>query len=252
MSYRANSAHVGGALSCVEILVSLYFSVMNIDPKKPDYPKRDRFVFSKAHDAKALYAVLSRRGYFPAEVLKGYEAYKGKLPGHATRFCISGVEYSAGSLGHGLPIAVGVALAAKRRGSKERVFVLLSDGECDEGTTWESALFAAHHALDNLTLIIDYNKLQGFGYVEDVLRLEPFTEKWKTFGWNVKEVDGHSFSKLEDVFHQTSIKKGKPHIVIAHTIKGRGGVLRHINQISSQYKPPTDEDMRELFGMEKI
>lgn len=248
MSYRANSAHVGGALSCVEILVSLYFSTMRIDPKNPHDPKRDRFVFSKAHDAKALYAVLAQRGYFARDILEGYELYKGKLPGHATRFCVPGVEYSVGSLGHGLPMALGVALAAKKRKSKERVFVLISDGECDEGTTWESALFAAHHRLDNLTVIIDYNNLQGYGYIPDVLGLEPLAKKWSSFGWDAANVNGHSFFALEKIYKNTSVKGKKPHVILAHTIKGKGGVEKHINQISSQYKPPTEDEMNDLFG----
>lgn len=178
MSYKAQSAHTGGALSCVEILVALYFNVMRIYPKNSEHPLRDRLIFSKAHDAKALYAVLCSRGFFRRSVLEGYEANGGLLPGHSTRHCVPGVEVSAGGLGHGLSMAAGIAYTGKIDTKDFRVFAILSDGECDEGSTWEAALFAGHNKLDNLTSIIDSNKLQGFGFTEDVLDLEPLADKW--------------------------------------------------------------------------
>jgi len=247
MSARAKSAHTGGALSCVEILVSLYFEIMNVNPQNPHDKNRDRLVFSKAHDAKALYAVLAERGYSNKKILEGYEMNGGKLPGHSTRHCMPGVEVSAGSLGHGLAMAVGMAYAGKIDGKTHKVFCIISDGECDEGSTWEAILFAGHHKLDNLVVIIDYNKLQGFGYTKDVLDLEPFSQKWKSFGWETVEVDGHDFNELINVLNKVPIKTNKPTVVIANTIKGLGGVPIYINQVSSQYRPPTKEEAEEAI-----
>ncbi|MBI3985218.1 MAG: transketolase [Candidatus Levybacteria bacterium] len=247
MSLRAKSAHTGGALSCVEILVSLYFEIMNINPQNPYGKERDRLVFSKAHDAKALYAVLAERGFFDKKFLEGYESNNGKLPGHSTRHCVSGVEVSAGSLGHGLSMAMGMAYAGKIDSKKHRIFCIISDGECDEGSTWEAILFAGHHKLDNLVAIVDYNKLQGFGHTKDVLNLEPFSKKWGSFGWEVVEVDGHNFNELITAFKKISIKKNKPTVIIAHTIKGLGGVPIYVNKISSQYKSPTQEEADEAI-----
>jgi transketolase len=242
MSFRAKSAHTGGALSCVEILVALYFKIMRVYPKDPYGPKRDRLIFSKAHDAKVLYATLSERGFFDKKKLRTYEANDGLLAGHSVRYAVPGIEASAGSLGHGLPIAAGIALAGKLDKKKYRVYTILSDGECDEGSTWEAALFSGHHKLDNLIAIVDYNKLQGFGYTKDILDLEPFAKKWEAFGWRVREIDGHNFQQIINTLRSVPFQKNKPSVVIAHTIKGLGGIPKHINQISSQYKPPTEEE----------
>ena len=248
MSYRAKSAHSGGAYSVVEILVSLYFEVMKVNPKNAEDPKRDRLIFSKEHDAKALYAVLAERGFFPKKILEKYEVDDGVLPGHSTRHCVPGVEVSAGALGHGLSMAAGAAYALKiKTVASPRVFAVLSDGECDEGSTWEAALFAGHHHLDNLTVIVDYNKLQGYGFTKDILDLEPFAEKWRAFGFTAKEVDGHSFKELIFALSSVPLMKGKPSIIIAHTIKGFGGPKQHVNQVSSQYKPPTDEEYKDVL-----
>ncbi len=242
MAYRAQSAHSGGAYSCVEILVYLYFYRMRIDPKKPLDLSRDRLVFSKGHDAKALYAILARRGFFDPSLLDGYELDGGALAGHTTRGAVPGIEVSSGSLGHGLPIAVGMALAGKKQRKTHAVYAILSDGECDEGTTWESALFAAHHGLENLVVIIDYNRLQGYGYVDDVISLKPFGAKWRSFGWAARSCNGHSFRSLHRVCSIIPFQKGKPSVIIANTIKGKGGPLQHVNQVSSQYVPPTKEE----------
>lgn len=253
MSFRAKSAHTGGALSCIEILVSLYFDVMRVYPKDPYNDKRDRLIFSKAHDAKALYAVLAERGFFDKKILERYEKNGGFLPGHSTRHCVPGVEVSAGSLGHGLSMAAGIAYAGKLNKEKFRVFAILSDGECDEGSTWEAVLFSGHHKLDNLIAIIDYNKLQGFGYTKDILELDPFSAKWKSFGWETIEVDGHDFGELIKTFKKVPLRKGKPAVVIAHTTKGLGGVLKHINQVSSQYMPPTKEEAEDaIMELERL
>lgn len=247
MSLKAKSAHVGGALSCVEILVCLYFKIMKVFPKDPYNPNRDRLVFSKAHDGKVLYAVLAERGFFPKKILKGYEIDGGLLPGHSTRHCVPGVEVSTGALGHGLSMACGIAYIGKVDKKKFRVFAILSDGECDEGSTWEAILFAGHHKLDNLTVIVDYNKLQGFGFTKDILDLEPFVDKWKSFGWYVKEVNGHSLEELISALENIPFTQNKPSIVIAHTIKGLGGVPMHVNKVSSQYKPPTEKEAKEAI-----
>lgn len=247
MALRAKSAHTGGALSCVEILISLYFEIMRVDPQNPYGKNRDRLIFSKAHDAKALYAVLAERGFFSKKLLEGYESNNGKLPGHSTRHCVPGVEVSAGSLGHGLSMAVGMAYAGKIDNKKHKVFCVISDGECDEGSTWEAILFAGHHKLDNLITIVDYNKLQGFGYTKDVLNLEPFSKKWESFGWEIVELDGHNFNELIGTLKKTPIKKNKPTVIIAHTIKGLGGVPIHVNKVSSQYKSPTDKEADEAI-----
>ena len=252
MSLGARSAHAGGALSCVEILVTLYFKIMKVFPKDPENPKRDRLVFSKAHDGKALYAVLAERGFFNKKILDGYELDGGKLPGHSTRHCVPGVEVSAGALGHGLSMAAGMAYVGKQDNKKFRVFAVLSDGECDEGSTWEAVLFAGYHKLDNLIVVVDYNKLQGFGFTKDVLDLEPFAAKFGSFGWEVKEIDGHNFNEIINILSKLPLKTGKPFVIIAHTIKGLGGVPAHINQVSSQYKPPSEEEAQEVIRKLKI
>lgn len=249
MSFRAQSAHTGGALSCVEILVALYFKIMKVFPEDSENPKRDRLVFSKAHDAKVLYATLAERGFFDKKILRGYELDGGLLPGHATRHSVPGVEVSAGALGHGLPLAAGMAYAGKLDNKKFRVFAILSDGECDEGSTWEAILFAGHHKLDNLTVIVDYNKLQGFGFTKDVLDLEPFSAKWQSFGWTAKEANGHDFNEIINTLSEIPFKSGSPSVIIAHTIKGLGGVPMHINQISSQYKPPSEIEARTVIDL---
>ena len=247
MATRAKSAHTGGALSCVEVLVSLYFKIMKVYPKDSYNDNRDRLVFSKAHDAKVLYAVLAERGYFDKKILDGYELDGGKLPGHSTRHCMPGVEVSAGALGHGLSMAAGMAYIGKKDNEKFRVFAILSDGECDEGSTWEAILFAGHHGLDNLTAIVDYNKLQGFGYTKDILDLEPFSAKFGSFGWEVKEIDGHNFKEIIATLSKLPLKTGKPSVIIAHTTKGLGGVPVHVNQVSSQYNPPSEEEAHEVI-----
>lgn len=251
MAYRARSAHTGGSLSSVEILTALYFGVLKIFPEEPTHDKRDRLVFSKAHDCKALFAVLAERGFFPKERLKEYEQ-DGGLPGHATRTALPGVEISAGSLGHGLSIASGMALAAKLDDKKHRVFVMLSDGECDEGSTWEAALFSGHHKLDNLIAVVDYNKIQSYGRTKDVLDLEPFTGKWRAFGWEAREVDGHDAYKVSEALRLLPFEKGKPSVLIAHTVKGFGGPVAHVDQVSSHYKPPTDIEFAEFLSKENI
>jgi len=252
MSLRAKSAHMGGSLSCVEILVALYFKIMKVFPKDPENQERDRLIFSKAHDAKTLYATLAERGFFGRKILEGYELDGGRLPGHTTRHCVPGVEVSAGGLGHGLSMAAGMAYVGKQDNKKFRVFAILSDGECNEGSTWEAILFAGHHKLDNLTAIVDYNKLQGFGFTKDVLDLEPFAAKWLSFGWEVKEINGHNFKEIVGILSKLPLKTGKPSVIIAHTIKGLGGVPIYVNKVSSQYRPPSEKEAIEAIKKLKI
>lgn len=248
MSFAAKSAHLGGSLSCIEILASLYFKIMNINPKNPYAPNRDRLVFSKAHDCKALYAALSERGFFNKKLLNTYET-DGGLPGHSTKGCVPGVEATGGSLGHGLSIAAGIAYTGKIDNKKFRVFAVLSDGECDEGSTWEAILFAGHHKLDNLVVIIDYNKIQSFGFTKDILNLEPITRKFEDFGWTAKEVDGHNIDKITQSLYDVPYETDKPSVLIAHTIKGFGGVPKYINTIASHYKPPNKDEYLKLVDI---
>lgn len=257
MMYESQTAHLGSCLSCIDILTVLYNKVLypNKDYRFP-YPdpktlerigskkkweelKRptvDRFILSKGHAAAALYATLAQKGYFPEEVLDTY-CKEGGLHGHPEKDCLPGVEVSTGSLGHGLPMGCGMALALKG----PRVFVLMSDGEMDEGTTWESALFTAHHKLDNLIVIIDENKWQAFGRTKEVLNLEPLAEKWKAFGWEVKEVDGHNYQELSSVLSFVPFVRLKPSCLIAHTIKGRGW-KRGEDKLESHYLNITKDE----------
>lgn len=222
MEFHAKRGHFSSCLSLVEILIILYWDILNINPKDPKNPKRDRLILSKGHAAKALYAILSQRGFFLHANLKSYGADGSSLGVHPDHLFVAGVELTTGSLGHGLSVGAGIALAAKLNSLTYRTFVILSDGECDEGAVWESALFTGHRKLDNLVAIIDYNKWQAFGRIKDVADLEPFADKWRAFGWGVKEVDGHSFSQLKKALKKTPFVKGKPSVIIAHTIAGKG------------------------------
>jgi transketolase len=241
MALKSKSPHLGGSLSVIEIMTVLYFNIMRTYPNQPLNVNRDRLVYSKAHDCKSLYAVLAAKNFFPNRKLDEYEQDAG-LPGHSTRQVVPGIEISAGSLGHGLPIAAGMAYAAEIDRKQHRIFAILGDGECNEGTTWETALFAGHHKLNNLVAVVDYNKFQGFGATTEVLSLEPFAKKWEDFGWNVQETDGHDIAKLLISFKKLLLKHEKPSILIAHTIKGYGGPAQYVGKLSSHYKPPTREE----------
>ena len=211
--YKHRACHLGSCMSCIEILVALYFKVM-----KP----QDKFLLSKGWGAAALYSILSEKGIIEwKDLLKNYYEPDSKYWG-LVHHTVPGVEHSFGSAGHGLPVAVGISLAKKLDKKKSRVFCLISDGELDCGTTWESALFASHHKLDNLVVIVDYNKLQAFGRTNKVLNLEPLVEKWRAFRWDVQEVDGHNFKALLKAFRKISMVKNRPHIIICHTVKGKG------------------------------
>jgi len=222
MVTRAGMGHPGGDLSAADILAVLYFAVLRIDPARPQAPDRDRFVMSKGHSSAALYAALALRGFFPVEELETYLQPGSRLSGHPDRLKVPGVEASTGSLGHGLPVATGMALGAKLAGAGWRTFVLTGDGELQEGSNWEAAMAAAHYGLDNLTLIIDRNRLQQGDWTERTIRLEPLADKWRAFGWAVAEVDGHDLRALSEVFRRLPLVAGKPNCIIAHTHKGQG------------------------------
>ena len=247
MVHKANASHIGTSLSIADILAVLYESILHVDPKRPTWPDRDRFILSKGHGCAALYAVLAERGFFPKEWLETYCQDGSHLAGHITHHGVPGVEVSTGSLGHGLPIGCGMALAGKHDNQPCRVFVLLSDGECDEGSTWEAALFAPHHHLDNLIAIIDYNKIQSFGRVKEVLDLEPLAAKWRAFSWAVQEIDGHDPREIEKALLSVPFDVGQPSCIIAHTIKGKGVSFME-NQLAWHYKSPNDEQLRQALA----
>jgi len=219
---KAGSGHPGGSLSAVEIVTSLYFRLLRHKPSDPKWADRDRFILSKGHAAPLLYAALAECGYFPVEELLTLRQLDSRLQGHVDCLLTPGVEMSAGALGQGLSFALGVALAGRLNSQKYRVYVLLGDGECDEGQVWEGAMAAAHFKTDNLVAIVDNNGLQIDGWNRDVMNLEPFNEKWQAFGWHVIEVDGHNLNQLVEAFEQAKLVKGQPTVVIAHTIKGKG------------------------------
>ena len=243
MVHRARSAHAGSSLSMADLLAALYGRILRVDPVRPDLPDRDRFVLSKGHACAGLYAALAFRGFFPEEWLDTFYQDGGKLAGHVTRGSVPGIEVSTGSLGHGLSIACGMALAGRRDESPHRVFALLSDGECDEGSTWEAALFAPHHRLDNLVAIVDYNKIQSLGRVEDVLGLEPFGRKWEDFGWAVREIDGHHLGRIVAALEEVPFHASKPSCLIAHTVKGKGVSFME-DKLLWHYRNPSEEDVR--------
>lgn len=218
--FEAGAGHTGGGLSCLDILNVLYNRVLNVSPETASSPTRDRYVQSKGHSVEALYAVLADRGFFPRSELKTICHYKSHFVGHPTRH-IPGIEMNTGALGHGLPICIGMALAAKMDSAAYRVFSLLGDGELAEGSNWEAALAAAHYKLDNLTAIIDHNTLQITGRTRDVCSNEPLDEKWRAFGWAVRVINGHNFAELTDALSKPA-EKGKPTCVIANTVKGKG------------------------------
>ena len=219
---KAGSGHPGGSLSAVEIVTVLYFKLLRHMPSDPQWSDRDRFILSKGHAAPLLYAVLAECGYFPLSELSTLRQLGSRLQGHADRTITPGVEMTAGSLGQGLSFALGVALAGRLSSQDYRVYVLLGDGECDEGQVWEGAMAAAHFKVDNLVAIVDNNGQQIDGWNRDVMNLDPFNSKWQAFGWHVIEVNGHDLSQLTSALEQAKLVKGQPTVIIAHTIKGKG------------------------------
>ncbi|MCX6764119.1 MAG: transketolase [Candidatus Nealsonbacteria bacterium] len=246
MFFESQTAHLGSCLSVVDILSVLYFKTLSIDVKKPLDENRDRFILSKGHAVAALYAVLSQRGFFPIEILDTYCKDGSKLPGHSTKYSVPGIEASTGSLGHGLSMGAGIAIAAKKDLRNYRVFVLMSDGECEEGSVWEAAMFASHHKLDNLIGIVDYNKLQAFGRTNEITALEPLRDKWLAFGWQVKEINGHNFSEIQNAFSKIPFEKNKPSLLIANTVKGKGISFME-DKLEWHYKNLNKEDYKKAL-----
>ncbi len=246
MTHEARSSHVGTSLSMAEILAVLYGETLRVDPARPKWPARDRLILSKGHGCAGLYAVLAEQGFIPREWLETFYKDGGRLAGHATHHGVPGVEVSTGALGHGLSLAAGMSLAGKRDGMSYRVFALLSDGECDEGSTWEAAMFAGHHRLDNLVVIIDYNKIQSLGTVREVLDLEPFDAKWAAFGWSVKQVDGHDIDQLRESLNAVPLVQDHPTCIIAHTVKGKGVSFME-NKLLWHYRSPDDREFEEAI-----
>ena len=242
MTHHAQASHIGTCLSMADLLAVLYSEVLRVDPARPEWADRDRFILSKGHGAAGLYAVLAERGFFPREWLATYGDDGGRLATHVVRYGVPGVDFSTGSLGHGLSVGCGMALAGKREGRPYRVFVQLSDGECDEGSTWEAVLFAPHHGLDNLVAIVDYNKIQSFGTVKEVLDLEPLADKWRAFRWGVREIDGHDHGHILEACRAVPFEAGRPSAIIAHTVKGKG-VRFMEDKLLWHYKSPDAEQL---------
>lgn len=221
MVTRAHASHIGGALSMSDLIAVLYTDILQARADDPAWAARDRFLLSKGHSCTALYAALALRGFFPLDELQTYACDGSRLMAHISHK-IPGVEFSTGSLGHGLPFGCGKALAAKRSAQNWRTFVMMSDGELDEGSNWEAILFAPHHRLDNLTAIVDYNKIQSLGSVAEVMELDPLADKFRAFRWSVREVDGHDHAAIRAALAAVPWETGKPSVLIAHTIKGKG------------------------------
>jgi len=243
MNAKSNASHTGTALSCVDILTVLYFKIMNIDPKNPKMQNRDKFILSKGHGSSALYATLSQKGYFDKSLLDGFYLDGGVLPGHLDKEAVCGVETSSGSLGHGLSIGVGMAISVKFDKLPNHIYVMCGDGELNEGSIWEAVMFAAQKNLDNITLIIDYNKLQGYGKTNEVINLEPLDKKFEAFNWEVIQINGHDFLEIQKALET---KANKPKVIIAHTIKGKG-VSYMENELIWHYKSPNKEQLEQAL-----
>lgn len=253
--FNAKSGHPGGSLSAADIFTYLYFKELNVDPKNPKWADRDRFVLSKGHCCPGLYAALAIKGYFPEEEIKSLRHIGAMLQGHPDMKGTPGVDMSSGSLGQGVSAACGMALAAKMDNASYRVYAMLGDGECEEGQVWESAMFAAHHNLDNLCYIVDYNGLQIDGKVSEVAGLEPIDKKFESFGFEVIKICGHCFNQIEEAFEKAKSVKGKPTVIIAETVKGKG-VSYMEDQVGWHGKAPNQEQyelaLNELKEQQKL
>ena len=242
MITEAKSGHPGGSLSAVDVVTALYFNVMRHNPENPKWENRDRFILSKGHAAPLLYSVLAESGYFEVKELLTLRKLGSRLQGHPDMKRLPGIEISTGSLGHGFSVGNGMAIAGKLNRKDFRVYVLLGDGECQEGQVWEAAMTASHYKLDNVTAILDYNGLQLDGPVKDVMNINPISNKWRAFGWYVIEINGHDFKEILDSFEKVRKLKGKPSIIIAHTTKGKGVSFME-NVVDFHGKAPTKEQM---------
>ena len=247
MVSRAKASHIGTCLSMADMLGALYGGgVLRVRPEEPKWPERDRFILSKGHGAAILYAVLAERGFISVSELDTYCGPGSRLLGHASHH-VPGIELSTGSLGHGLPVACGMALAAAREGLDHRVYVILSDGELDEGSNWEAILFAGHHRLSNLTVLVDSNKIQSFGRVSEVLELEPLRDKWDAFRWNTIPVDGHDHGKLLEALEAAKAVTDKPTVLLCDTVKGKGVSFME-DALAWHYKSPSAEQVEQALA----
>jgi len=247
MVINAGSGHIGGAYSVLEILTALYFRVLKHDPRNPAWNGRDRLIFSKGHACLALYVCLAENGYFPKARLDEFLVDDGLLGGHPERGRIPGVEVTAGSLGHGLPMAIGMAMVLKNAGRDQRVFAVLSDGECNEGSVWEAFLSAAQLKLDGLTAIIDNNHMESLAPTDEILKLEPMADKLRAFGWSVQEVDGHNMAEVVSALESVPMDRGKPNAIVAHTIKGKGVSFME-NEPKWHLRGPTLEEAKIAYS----
>ena len=241
MCASGGSSHVGSGLSVADIVAVLYGEVLRVDPARPAWSERDRFILSKGHAGACVYAALAERGFFPLETLEQHYRNGSHLSGHVSHKGVPGVDLSTGSLGHGLGVGSGMAMQLRRAGGDQRVYVVMSDGECDEGSTWEAALFAAHHRLANLCAVGDYNKLQSLASVSDTLELEPFALKWRAFGWTALQVDGHDHEALKLAFAEAA-RSERPTCILADTVKGRGVSFME-NQVLWHYRTPRGAEL---------
>jgi transketolase len=247
MITEAGSGHPGGSLSSAEILAALYFHKLRHRPQQPGWPGRDRFVLSKGHAAPILYAALARSGYFPVEDLKRLRKLDGHLQGHPDQTMTPGVEVSAGSLGQGFSFAQGLALAGKLDHADYRVYALIGDGEMDEGQIWEAALFASHHCLDNLTGLVDVNRIQNDSFVDSILRTEPIVDKWRAFGWHTIDIDGHDVRAVVEALDTAASITGKPTMIVCRTVKGKGVSFME-NNPEYHGKAPTRDQLAQALG----
>ena len=249
MTHLSRGSHIGSVFSLAEIMAVLYTRVLRVKPSDPRWPERDRLILSKGHAGAAVYAALAESGFFPVEELRLHYANGSRLSGHVSHKRVPGVEFSTGSLGHGLSVGAGMALGAKMDGAAWRTYVVLGDGECDEGSVWEAALQAHQYGLDNLTAVVDWNRMQSLDFCENTLALEPFADKWRAFGWNVIEADGHDTDALADAFDRAKSHGGNPSVILAHTTKGKGVSFME-NNILWHYRTPQGDEyeaaLREL------
>jgi len=243
MTHLSRGSHIGAIFSVAEIMAVLYTGVLKVDPADPKMPDRDRLILSKGHAGASVYAALAERGFFPVEELSTHYANGSRLSGHVSHKGVPGVEFSTGSLGHGLSVAAGMALGGKKDKADWRVYCVLGDGECDEGAVWEAALQANHYGLGNLIAIVDHNRMQSLDFCENTLKLEPFADKWRAFGWNVIPVDGHDVAALQSAFAQAkaNIATDKPTVILAETTKGKGVSFME-NDILWHYRTPQGEE----------
>ena len=247
MVEASHHGHLGGAMSCLDIVTALYFYKMNIRPEDPAWADRDRFLLSAGHKCMVQYAVLAERGYFDKAVLDTYGALKTKIPGHPDMHKLPGVEANTGALGHGLSIASGMALGLRSEGKDSKVYVVMGDGELAEGSNWEAAAVAAHYGLDNLTVFVDFNGLQISGKVQDIMNFTPIAEHFAAFGWAVRDIDGNDMAEVVNTLDSLPLEKGKPNLIVAHTIKSRGISFAE-NKASYHYWTPKGDELAQAIG----